>query len=109
MQPETQTTLDVLLGVRELLSDAQRLERNCYATNAVGDPCNPESPAAVRWCLIGAIMKCGAFRDANAAHRRLADLAAKEGDYLVGVNLKGHAAVLELLDQGIAEERRHAA
>lgn len=42
----------------ELLSDPAKWTKNTFARDERNYPCDPNSPAACKWCAVGAIEKC---------------------------------------------------
>lgn len=46
------------MKVHELLSDETKWCRGNLALDAEGNPRRPSDPLAIRWCMIGAFMKC---------------------------------------------------
>lgn len=51
------------MKVHELLSNETRWAKNEFSVNMKGKPVAPNSPDAVRWCVVGAIVKC--YREDN--------------------------------------------
>ena len=52
---KTQTTLDALTGMREILSVGWCQGK--FSKNVHGEPVSPSCMTAIEWCLIGAIQK----------------------------------------------------
>ena len=46
------------MKVRELLSDESKWTQGTFAATKGGHPCQPLSPRAAKWCLVGAIERC---------------------------------------------------
>lgn len=46
------------MKIQELFSGPEKWTKGAYARNVNGDMLSSRDKGAVRWCLIGAIMKC---------------------------------------------------
>lgn len=105
------TPVEILTGAREILSDPARWTVEASARDANGAACDVYSPEATCFCAVGALIKAGyvQYHDGTSA---LADtyFQAREVIYrvtsksLIDVNdYEGREAVLEILDQAIAQ------
>jgi hypothetical protein len=81
---------NIAIAATQLLSKHQRWTRHGLALDAKGKPCEPISPQAVRWCMMGALAKCAHDASKNASRA-----------YLLGLDIarKSHDAPLHLLNQ----------
>jgi hypothetical protein len=107
----------VLADARALIADARRWTSGTPACDANGRRVGWEDPAATRWCALGALRRAAydlvADRDqaigiGNAVVSRLCPAGSSFTwylhGYLPGINdMQGHAAVLALLDNGLAD------
>jgi len=104
--------IEVIRGIREILSDEARLGRDCWARDAEGNKLAGSDPAATCWSLTGAMWKVGADRAGSVAialgffgnHIDLADF----GDTLSHPELlaKLDAAIETLSSVPVSEEAR---
>lgn len=106
MQPNKQEIKQVLQRVKARIEDREHWTMGERAKTSRGLKAEPQADGAVCWCLIGAFEKETGIRDMcdiPAAHF-LAQVAGRTTNHLWGYNdAHGHAAVLKLLDSGIAE------
>lgn len=115
------TALDVLLGVRDLLSDESRWSKGFLATTSDNFPVNPLSVLAAKWCLEGALRKTigihnvfdfqGRCLGGDRLYDEVSVLLLMESSRVyslsyIGLNdAVGYEAVLGLLDRLIADLR----
>ena len=102
--------LQIVEKARALIADQQHWCRGELARNANGEGVCPTSASAVKRCALGAVIAAAHefAGDLDAAHDlALKALRPKCGTAtLVRVNdIRGHAAVLALFDEVIAEQR----
>lgn len=102
------TTLEVLRGARELLSEPERWTKDAGARDAKGAPCGWDAEDASCWCLDGALCRlayrnnAAAYQEAGAALRKF---VLDDYDSYVDFNdSRTHSEVLALLDRAIAAE-----
>jgi hypothetical protein len=93
---------EVICSVRLLLTDESNWTRFAGAKDAEGRITSTLSPTAVRWCIMGAVFKiCG--EDSKLVSPTI-ELLKKRSPKLTALNdYQGHAAVLKLLDDVIAD------
>lgn len=65
------------MTVRELLSEEGKWTQGAYARDAVGKSVALNAPAAVCWCLKGALNRCYAPEAFHAAFQRLTAIVPK--------------------------------
>jgi hypothetical protein len=105
------SAIEILTGVRDLLSDPERWTQGASARNAKGEPVDVHSEEATCFCAVGALYRI-AFPDGDCADpvqdevywkaRWRAKEFLPEGKTLISVNdLDGREAVLDLLDKAI--------
>ena len=115
-------TLEVLRGMRELLSDPARWTKQVHARDANGREVPPKHSEAVCWCLDGAMLKVsghegfgmvGEAAEQYFAAQRIVRSIARDNGLMRGDmaysdwnDLKDtqHEDVLGLLDRAIAAE-----
>src|SRR6478736_7659609 len=105
------TTLQILKGTRELLSDPDHWTVRADARLADGEPASPDHPDAVCWCLYGALRKASAsgpgWGEFTDAYSVVTDAAQELGfSSLEGFNDSQDSveAVQSLLDGVIYEQ-----
>lgn len=105
------SAIEILTGVRDLLSDPERWTQGASARNAAGEPIDVHSEDATCFCAVGAFYRVG-FPDGNTADpvqddvywkaRGLVDRLLPGTKSIIAVNdLDGREAVLNLLDKAI--------
>lgn len=111
------TVLSVLQGARDLLQDPARWCQGASAKNVSGRFVAPASPAASRWCLLGAVeaslVKQG--NDGHSGSRAVAllyyEVGKRRGENAhtsVFNDTSTHADVISLLDAAIKEAEKEA-
>jgi hypothetical protein len=96
------TTLEKLKKARDILSIKSRWTFNAYARTEEGEGCWGEDPAAVKWCLLGALFKHD--RDNFTGPAYFALLRSAGGASLHHLNdIEGWQAVLGVYDRAIRE------
>lgn len=100
-------TRETLVAARALISDPERWTTGVPARAEDGRMCDPDAPAAVRWCAMGALLAVGPIEDSQHPYNALWGAAMTIYDTgVVTVNEDlGHAAVLRLYDYAIATKR----
>lgn len=103
---------DLLDAVRTLIMDPVHWTRHALARDAKGRPCLPNDERATAWDLVGAYLRVcltsatatdPLWRTASTVGLRVMRAVA-EPETLETVNdLHGHAAVLEVVDEALAE------
>lgn len=102
------TTLEVLRGMRELLSEPSRWTKHRYSRAADGEYVAATSKKAVCWCLRGAAVKvAGGFAAAADAECLIEGLLPNGSPIAPWQDdeERTHAEVLALLDKAIESER----
>lgn len=94
--------LEILIDVRELLSNPNKWALGVLATDAIGQACKPLDDESCCWCLAGAILACckagGEFEEAESC------LTPYTGKSLVEFNdSHTHQEVLKALDKAISK------
>lgn len=95
--------LEDLKAVRELLSEESRWTTAAAARDVSGKPVYPLSPAAVKWCVLGALQKVIGLSSATQPTSRW--VLGCEALQEVGIE---HAEVIALLDKAIRKEALNA-
>jgi hypothetical protein len=92
-----------LVAVRELLSDPGHWTQGLKARDAGDNECDPNSPFAVKFCLLGALcrIRCTPFATGTPAYYQLTRFTDGEADSVFN-DLHSYKDVLNLLDQAIA-------
>lgn len=105
MAPVTMTTLDVLKGARELLSDPEKWTQGWYARDAEGRPADDgNDPRAVCWCIWGACEKvAGDWSKTHGATQALDSCAGGHAPTLNDAAGTTHTEILGVLDCAIAK------
>ena len=99
-------TKEVLIKARELISDPNNWTAHAYARDAKGERVEINSPAACKFCALGAVQRViGRPHDPSLSRKAWNALHEQTSDYSVAsVNdNEGHAAVMEMFDKAIAE------
>lgn len=105
------TPVEILTGAREILSDPARWTVEASARDADGKLCDVYSPEATCFCAVGALIKAAHTQHIDGtsgladtyfqAREIVSDVSSKS---LIDVNdYEGREAVLEILDQAIAQ------
>ena len=106
------SAIEILTGVRDLLSDPERWTQGASARDAKGRIVDVHSEDATCFCAVGAFYRVG-FPEGNSYHdeeasrrywkaRDLVDRLVPGTKSIIGVNdLDGREAVLDLLDKAI--------
>ena len=102
--------IQIVEKARARIADQQRWCRGELARDASGEEVCPTSASAVKWCALGAVIAAAHELTHNLAAAYDLALKALRPKYgtatLVGVNdMRGHAAVLALLDEVIENAR----
>lgn len=104
------TAVEILQETKHLLSKGWT--KGTYATDIRGDSCGPRSPAARRFCLLGALYRTGmhnaeGFEGMNIAHNALHQVVQTESG-LAGAGLSTFndtrdsvEEVIEIIDKAI--------
>ncbi len=104
-----QTTKEILIAAKALISDPAHWTQGEYSRNTDGRRTAHHDPAAVCWCAMGAIIRVLPLREYSRAVGVTETLAAwgaggNSAADLVGFNDgHTHAEVLALFDKAIAE------
>lgn len=107
-------TIEVLRGARELISDPERWTRGTLARDKDDCVVRPQSPAAVKWCVVGALYhECPAglhpLQVARCIRSALNALSAATSANPSDVNDNGgHKRVLALCARAIARLEKTA-
>lgn len=94
---------DILRDVRaaiELISDPERWTRNILARDRAGHRCPASHPSAVRWCIVGALIKTGDVDRVPSAVTALNTILTKSGVLdVIAANddSKNHTELIKLL------------
>ncbi|MCA1841750.1 MAG: hypothetical protein LC792_00910 [Actinobacteria bacterium] len=90
------TPAAALRAARALIADPAHWCQHEWALNENGEPVDPESRLAVRWCAWSAVIRVKFY----AGHLWLAWAASPSSPSAVN-DYDGHAAVLEMYDRAI--------
>jgi hypothetical protein len=115
----TMTVHDVLMKARVLLAEPSHWTQGAYARDASGRVVHPRSPAAVCWCIVGAVKRADVRTERSEEddglrvllrlfHPSTGQLKDKLYAFWVMTDWnddpsRTHADVLALLDEAIAE------
>lgn len=100
------TTLEVLRGMRELLSDPTRWTKFACARDSMGLTVKDDDPSAACWCLIGAAAKVAGRDGGWAKAVNALDRLVQPKPASCWQDEHEHAEVLGLLDRAIVEEAK---
>jgi hypothetical protein len=110
------TAVDVLQAALEILQNPQQWCQKAWARDVDGYPVDPTDPSAVKFCLLGAVMKA-AF-DAEPEYQKASHLIDQAHGALKAVHplypivtlnddeATSHQDIISLLNQAIKEEKR---
>ena len=83
-----------MMTLQELLASPDCWTQRAFARNVYGDVVSADSPTAVRWCLLGALLHC------RLSEQTYQELLKKAGTGLVSFNdTHTHAEVLALVTE----------
>lgn len=102
------STVAVLTQARSLISDPAKFATGALARDCDGNPVEPGSDNACRWCAMGAVYKFVIYTDSNSAP--LTQVCTTSfilfGTSPMTVNdCLGHSTVIDLFDHAILDAR----
>lgn len=97
---------DLLIKVRDLISDPQHHCTNTFAVDVANNSIEPEHHTAFAWCLLGAVRKIafdvGASADLELQDEFIMALRFDDADEVANFNdTNGHDYVIDRLDRNI--------
>ena len=104
------TARDILEKTRELIQDPKCWTQGTFARDVNGEPVLASSPAAVSWCLMGALCRIGESNKTGDEERWLTRrivygiLLKKKWQTISEANdFNTHDDVIQLLDEAISD------
>lgn len=106
--------MNVLREAYDLIRDEERWTVEYAATDRQGEPVAPGSTEAVRWCAVGALVRCAGWTAWSAGERNWLESLAKTMfpdlrrysiSHVMGVNDElGHDAVMQLFEKALIQQ-----
>lgn len=98
---------DVLEQARNKIADPKNWTKRAYARDTAGNKLMGDSPRAVSWCAVGALISVAGNKDSSLRAHILLDQKAAEvfdGNGIMYLNDElGHKNVLDVFDKALAD------